>query len=369
MNVRTNADTPEDAAKARELGAEGIGLCRTEHMFMAEDRQPKMRAMIMADDRESRRAALAELLPLQQEDFEGIFEAMAGLPVTIRLLDPPLHEFLPNAEDLAAAIERARIEDSHDLPELERLLDRVHDISEENPMLGTRGVPAGDPLPRDLRDAGPRDPARRQGRRRAAPPGDHDPARRLRAGARDHARAGRPGIGEEEGLEIGDRLHRRDDDRAAARLLRGRPDRPLRRLLPLRHQRPDPDGARLLPRRRRVQVRADLHGAQDHRPQPVRDDRQARRRLAGPARGVGRARGPPRPEARDLRRARRRPGVDRSSSTAPGSTTSPARRTGCRSRGSRPPRPRSSTRSAAGTERRPDAGLGKVEPHPLCPER
>ncbi len=143
MNVRTNADTPEDARKAREFGAEGIGLCRTEHMFMAEDRQPKMRAMIMADDRESRRAALAELLPLQQEDFEGIFTAMAGLPVTIRLLDPPLHEFLPNAEDLAGAIERARIEDAHDLPQLERLLDRVHDISEENPMLGTRGVRLG----------------------------------------------------------------------------------------------------------------------------------------------------------------------------------------------------------------------------------
>jgi pyruvate,orthophosphate dikinase len=143
MNVRTNADTPEDAEKAREFGAEGIGLCRTEHMFMAEDRQPKMRAMIMADDRESRKAALAELLPLQQEDFEGIFSAMAGLPVTIRLLDPPLHEFLPNAEELATAIERARIEDAHDLPQLERLLDRVHDISEENPMLGTRGVRLG----------------------------------------------------------------------------------------------------------------------------------------------------------------------------------------------------------------------------------
>ncbi len=143
MNVRTNADTPEDAEKAREFGAEGIGLCRTEHMFMAEDRQPKMRAMIMADDRESRRDALAELLPLQQQDFEGIFTAMAGLPVTIRLLDPPLHEFLPNAEDLATAIERARIEDAHDLPQLERLLDRVHDISEENPMLGTRGVRLG----------------------------------------------------------------------------------------------------------------------------------------------------------------------------------------------------------------------------------
>jgi pyruvate,orthophosphate dikinase len=143
MNVRTNADTPEDAQKARELGAEGIGLCRTEHMFMAEDRQPKMRAMIMANDREARKAALAELLPLQQEDFLGIFKAMAGLPVTVRLLDPPLHEFLPNLPDLAAAVERARIEDSYDLERLERMQERVQDISEENPMLGTRGVRLG----------------------------------------------------------------------------------------------------------------------------------------------------------------------------------------------------------------------------------
>jgi pyruvate,orthophosphate dikinase len=143
LGVRANADTPEDARKARELGAEGIGLCRTEHMFMAADRQPKMRAMIMATDRPARQAALAELLPLQQVDFEGIFEAMAGLPVTIRLLDPPLHEFLPNAEDLAAHVERARIEGADDLEDLERLLERVHEISEENPMLGTRGCRLG----------------------------------------------------------------------------------------------------------------------------------------------------------------------------------------------------------------------------------
>ena len=89
VGVRANADTPEDAARAHRFGAEGIGLCRTEHMFMAADRQPKMRAMIMAEDEAGRRAALDELLPLQQSDFEGLFEAMAGWPVTIRLLDPP----------------------------------------------------------------------------------------------------------------------------------------------------------------------------------------------------------------------------------------------------------------------------------------
>jgi pyruvate,orthophosphate dikinase len=147
LGVRANADTPEDAKRARELGAQGIGLCRTEHMFMAEDRQPKMRAMIMADDTDSRRRALGELLPLQQQDFEGLFEAMKGLPVTIRLLDPPLHEFLPNLPELRAQVERARIECTDDLDELEALLARVEEIHEENPMLGTRGVRLGILMP------------------------------------------------------------------------------------------------------------------------------------------------------------------------------------------------------------------------------
>src|SRR5215213_922968 len=143
LGVRTNADTPEDARRAREFGAEGIGLCRTEHMFMAADRQPKMRAMIMAETEEERRGALEELLPLQQEDFEGLFDEMKGLPVTIRLLDPPLHEFMPQAEEVAGELERARIEQSDNLDELEHTLDRIHSISETNPMLGTRGVRLG----------------------------------------------------------------------------------------------------------------------------------------------------------------------------------------------------------------------------------
>jgi pyruvate, orthophosphate dikinase len=143
LGVRTNADTPEDARRAREFGAEGIGLCRTEHMFMAADRQPKMRAMIMARTDEERAAALDELLPLQQQDFEGLFEAMEGLPVTIRLLDPPLHEFLPHPEEVAQDVERARIERSPDLEDLEHTLERVHQLQESNPMLGTRGVRLG----------------------------------------------------------------------------------------------------------------------------------------------------------------------------------------------------------------------------------
>ena len=143
LRVRTNADSPRDARRARALGAEGIGLCRTEHMFMAEDRQPKMRAMIMAEDGAGRRRALAELLPLQEADFRGIFDAMQGLPVTIRLLDPPLHEFLPNLPELTGQVERARAEGDPELGELERLLARVEEIHEGNPMLGTRGCRLG----------------------------------------------------------------------------------------------------------------------------------------------------------------------------------------------------------------------------------
>ncbi|MEA2300315.1 MAG: pyruvate, orthophosphate dikinase [Solirubrobacteraceae bacterium] len=145
LGVRANADTPEDARRSREFGADGIGLCRTEHMFMAADRQPKMRAMILAGDEAARREVLGELQPLQQEDFEGLFEAMAGLPVTIRLLDPPLHEFLPHRFevqhqlDLAGQAGKAGAE----IEELERLLDRVVYLEEVNPMLGTRGCRLG----------------------------------------------------------------------------------------------------------------------------------------------------------------------------------------------------------------------------------
>jgi pyruvate,orthophosphate dikinase len=143
LRVRANADTPEDARKARQFGAEGIGLCRTEHMFMAADRQPKMRAMILASTEAERREALDELLPLQQADFEGLFAEMRGSPVTIRLLDPPLHEFLPGAAEVQQAMERARIEQTADLAELERTLERVLALEEANPMLGTRGVRLG----------------------------------------------------------------------------------------------------------------------------------------------------------------------------------------------------------------------------------
>ena len=143
LGVRANADTPADALKALEHGAEGIGLCRTEHMFMAADRQPKMRAMIMASSVAERRAALAELLPLQQADFEGLFAAMPGKPITIRLLDPPLHEFLPDRIELAQRVQSARDSQDDDLPALESELDLVLGLGEVNPMLGTRGCRLG----------------------------------------------------------------------------------------------------------------------------------------------------------------------------------------------------------------------------------
>jgi pyruvate,orthophosphate dikinase len=133
LGVRANADTPEDAARARALGAEGIGLVRTEHMFMAQERLPVVHRMVLAETAEERAAALADLLPMQEEDFLGIFRAMAGLPVTIRLLDPPLHEFLPKLETLAAEVARGAGQETQDL------LRKVRALTEVNPMLGHRG--------------------------------------------------------------------------------------------------------------------------------------------------------------------------------------------------------------------------------------
>jgi len=145
MSVRANADTPEDAARARRFGAQGIGLCRTEHMFLG-DRRPMVEALILADTDEERDRVLAELLPLQRDDFAGIFEAMDGLPVTIRLLDPPLHEFLPDFTELSVRVAVAEARGEAREGDL-RLLQAVLKLHEQNPMLGLRGVRLGLVIP------------------------------------------------------------------------------------------------------------------------------------------------------------------------------------------------------------------------------
>jgi len=156
--VRANADIPRDAQAARKFGAHGIGLCRTEHMFFAEDRIPHMQAMILARDEKSRRKALEKLLPMQRKDFAGLFEAMDGYPVVIRTLDPPLHEFLPKREDLMVDLARfphlsgkqkKELSEKYSIKvgdlkkQLPELLHRVEELHEFNPMLGHRGCRLG----------------------------------------------------------------------------------------------------------------------------------------------------------------------------------------------------------------------------------
>ena len=145
VGVRANADIPRDAKKAREFGAEGIGLCRTEHMFFAEDRLSHMQAMIMAKTLEDRKAALAKLLPFQRSDFKGLLKEMKGFGVTIRFLDPPLHEFLPKREELMVeiAVMEAKGKTGAVLEEKKRILARVQELHEFNPMLGLRGCRLG----------------------------------------------------------------------------------------------------------------------------------------------------------------------------------------------------------------------------------
>ncbi|HEU0130043.1 MAG TPA: pyruvate, phosphate dikinase [Mycobacteriales bacterium] len=147
LGVRANADTPEDAERARRFGAAGIGLCRTEHMFLGDRRQLVEDLILAGDDEAARDAALRALLPMQREDFVGIFEAMDGLPVTIRLLDPPLHEFLPSLEELAVELAVAEAKGETADPKRRTLLDAVRRLHEQNPMLGLRGVRLGLVIP------------------------------------------------------------------------------------------------------------------------------------------------------------------------------------------------------------------------------
>ena len=323
LKVRANADNADDSAKAREFGAQGIGLCRTEHMFFGEERLPVVQEMILASDEDGRRDALERLLPFQQSDFEAIFEVMAGLPVTIRLLDPPLHEFLPPLEEATD----------------ERMRTRIRLLREANPMLGTRGCRLGIMWP-EIYEMQVRAIARAakavQERTGEAPlveimhplVGFEEELRRLRV--LTERRDGGGGAGA--------RVPLRHDDRAAARRAARRRDRRGRRLLLVRHERPHADDARHVARRRGGQVPHLLSRGRRARAQPVRDARPERRRRPD----EDRRRARPQHEAATSRSAsaastaasRRRS----SSATGSASTTSAARRTACRSRGSRPRR-------------------------------
>jgi pyruvate,orthophosphate dikinase len=149
LQVWTNADYPRDAERARGFGAQGIGLCRTEHMFFEEERLPIVQRMILSKDDQAREEYLTQLLPFQQADFEGLFRAMDGLPVIIRLIDPPLHEFLPSLEELLVEVTEMRVkgETGAELTEKEALLTAVESMQESNPMMGLRGIRLGITMP------------------------------------------------------------------------------------------------------------------------------------------------------------------------------------------------------------------------------
>ena len=246
LKVRTNADTPEDAARARSYGAEGIGLCRTEHMFFAGHRIIAMRKMILADDEVGRKAALAELEPFQKEDFIGIFEAMDGLPVTIRLLDPPLHEFLPKDDNPTGQADVARQLGIS----VEKVQRRVEQLHESNPMLGLRGCrlpikfpEIGDMQVRAIIQAAIE--VKKTGK--TVLPEIMIPLVGMVEELIIPQEAGdRGGRGrDEEGRREG-RVPDRHDDRDPPRRPDRRPDRRGGRVLLVRHQRPDPVDLRLL---------------------------------------------------------------------------------------------------------------------------
>ena len=239
MDVRTNADTPEQTQNAIAFGAVGIGLCRTEHMFFEGDRIDAMREMILAETLEARKAALAKLLPYQREDFAGIFRALKGYPATIRFLDPPLHEFLPNTpeqqQDLATEAGRERRGDSGARPPAPRV----------QPDARVPWLPPRHRLPGDLGHAGARGVRSRgdgaEGRDQG-PARDHDPARGVQEGARPADRGRPPGRARRGGRAEGQaQVPGRHDDRDPARRADGRRDRGVGRLLQLRDQRPHAD--------------------------------------------------------------------------------------------------------------------------------
>ncbi len=306
LGVRTNADQPDQSANAIAFGAEGIGLCRTEHMFFEGERIMSVREMILAETREAREAALAKLLPMQRDDFAGIFRVMGERHVTIRTLDPPLHEFLPHGEKDTAETAAAL-----GVPE-DVVRAKVEDLHESNPMLGHRGCRLGIAFPeitamqaraileaaclvkKEGLDVHPEIMIPLVGTKKEL---EHQAAI-VRAVAADvFAEQGTSG-------RVPGRHHDRDPARGAHR----QRDRRGRRVLQLRHQRPHADDARRQPRRRR-QVPPAVHqrGIGDLAGRPVRDARPERRGPAGRDRHRARPQHAAGPQGRHLRRAGRRP--------------------------------------------------------------
>ena len=311
LRVRANADTVEDAERARRFGGEGIGLCRTEHMFLGERRQHVER-LILAEDDEQREQALEALLPLQRWDFLQILTAMDGLPTTIRLLDPPLHEFLPDITELSVRVALAEARGEKNENDL-RLMQAVHSLHEQNPMLGLRGVRLGLVVPglfdlqvRAIAEATAqlikmgKDP---QPEIMIPLVGSVQELEIIRADSRQGPRGG--GRADRRGVPGADR----HDDRAAARGDDGRADRGGGGVLLLRHERPDADDLGLLPGRRGGGLLLHLPGDGHLRGVALRDPRRRGRRRAGPARHRARPGDPAGPEGRGVRGARRRPGL------------------------------------------------------------
>ena len=249
LGVRVNGDTPEDARTAMKFGAEGIGLCRTEHMFFEETRIRTVREMILSEDEQSRRAALSKLLPMQRADFVELFEIMKGLPVTIRLLDPPLHEFLPHTQAEIEEVARAMNTDPR------RLADRARDLAEFNPMLGFRGCRLAVAYPEiaEMQARAIFEAAVEAGKRTGKAVNLEVMVPLIATKAEfDLVKARIDSTASAVMKETGDQteLSGRHDDRAAARVSVGRRHRADRGILLLRHQRPDADHLRHQPRRR-----------------------------------------------------------------------------------------------------------------------
>ena len=283
LKIRANADIPRDAKQARAFGAEGIGLCRTEHMFFAEGRIEHVRTMILSDNEKDRRDALKKLLPMQRADFVGLFKAMESLPVTIRLLDPPLHEFLPQREELL--VEITKLEDtkphSPKLKELRPLLARVQELHETNPMLGLRGCRLGIAFP-EITEMQARAIFEAAVSVKIKGGDPHleimvplitsiEEMRNQAAIIRHIAEL----VFKEKGATV--ELHGGHHDRAAARRPHRRPDRRRGRVLQLRHQRSHPDHLRHIPGRHQ-QVPPGLYQEQHLQGGPLRHAGPERRR-------------------------------------------------------------------------------------------